>query len=226
MLSSSTFYYLALACYGLAGVYLILVTIPALLKLFSSKPKEGEQDSLINELMEKGDIYEDAPGHAKRVSDISKLIAARYGLADEEIYKLQVASLLHDVGQVNNYPFLNKPEKLDFTEKTELWEHPLLSEKIVNENFTEVGWAGTIIRWHHEAWDGTGYPDRLSNESIPLPSRILHVADAYDSMIHDRPYRNALSEDQAIEELKLMSGTMFDPQVVQVLADLLKNQNN
>ena len=152
--------------------------------------------------------------YAKKLAKILKV--------DEEIVEL--AALLHDIGQVGNYPFINQAETLTAEQMAELWEHPVLAEQILNQSLGDIGWSGRLIRWHHEAWDGTGYPDRLCNENIPLSARILAIADAYDAMIHDRPYKKARSREEAVNELQSMAGTMFDPQVVQVMIELLKTK--
>lgn len=220
MWATTNFYYLAFACYGLAGIYIVIIGVPALMRIITKQPKTKTatgQEALINELVAKSDNYESAPGHARRVAEIAKKLAIKYGLLEDEINKLEIAALLHDIGQVGNYSFINQAGALSAEEMAELWEHPVLAEQILNQNLGDIGWAGRLIRWHHEAWDGTGYPDRLCNEHIPLSARILTVADAYDAMTHDRPYRKALSQEETVKELQLLAGTKFDPQVVQVV---------
>jgi len=227
MWTASTFYYLGFACYGLAGIYIIIIGMPNVIRLITKQSKaKGAtgQEAVINDLVEKADNYESAPGHARRVAATAKMLAVKYGLLEDEINKLEIAALLHDIGQVGNYPFINQAETLTAEQMAELWEHPVLAEQILNQSLGDIGWSGRLIRWHHEAWDGTGYPDRLCNENIPLSARILAIADAYDAMIHDRPYKKARSREEAVNELQSMAGTMFDPQVVQVMIELLKTK--
>jgi HD-GYP domain-containing protein (c-di-GMP phosphodiesterase class II) len=170
------------------------------------------------------DEYEQSQGHARRVADICLQIGNRYGLSKDELDALECAALLHDVGQIDNYNFIKEERELDASEKIALEEHSLISEKMI-EQIANIGNAKYWARWHHERWDGLGYPDKLSEEMIPLPARILALADTYDSLTHDRPYRSAMSSEEAIAEIQKMAGIMFDPNVVQVFLSIDSNSD-
>jgi len=152
--------------------------------------------------------------HPTRIAGYASMLGEEMGLDAEEIEQLEYAVLLHDIGQIKvRETILKKPGRLTREEFFEVQSHPIESEKIINM-MPRLEWAAQWTRWHHEWWDGSGYPDRLQGESIPLPSRILAISDAFGAMLCDRPYRSALSPDEAISELKLMGGIQFDPKLV------------
>ncbi|MBC7542157.1 MAG: HD domain-containing protein [Candidatus Sericytochromatia bacterium] len=157
------------------------------------------------------------PGHGERVAALAVAMAERYGLGQATADALHMAGLLHDVGELE-MGFIAQPGALTAEETTLLWSHPIIGARMVAEAGYEA--AGAIIRHHHERWDGTGYPDRLRGEAIPLPARILAVADVYEAFCHDRPYRPGVGADGALAELKRRAGTLLDPQVVQVFCTL------
>jgi HD-GYP domain-containing protein (c-di-GMP phosphodiesterase class II) len=156
-------------------------------------------------------------GHAERIAGLTRELGSAMGLSDADIEGLEYAVLLHDIGQIKvRETILKKPGRLSPEEYQEIQGHPIESERIVRmmpglEN------AAQWTRWHHEWWDGSGYPDRLAGRKIPLPARILVVVDAWDAMQSERPYRAAKSREQAIQELRLMAGIQFDPGVVNAL---------
>jgi HD-GYP domain-containing protein (c-di-GMP phosphodiesterase class II) len=153
------------------------------------------------------------PGHGERVAAYAVAMGETYGLDAETIDALHHAGLLHDVGELE-MTFLSQPGALTADETTMLWQHPGIGERLLQEAGLDA--AAAIVRHHHERWDGTGYPDRLRGEAIPLPARILAVADAYEAFCHDRPYRPGFGTDGALEEVRRRSGTLLDPQVVAV----------
>ena len=108
---------------------------------------------------------------------------------------------------------------MTFEERLRLEEHPILGEQLVRQ-IANIGSSALWVRWHHERWDGCGYPDQLSGEFIPLPVRILSVVDTYDALTHERPYRNSISPENAMKELQRMAGIMFDPNVIQVFMSI------
>jgi putative two-component system response regulator len=162
-------------------------------------------------------------GHSVRVGGISSRIAATLGFTPETVEDIRAASLLHDIGKIGISDFiLAKKGPLSWEEQAIIKSHPEKGVEILKPlvQFTSILPA---IRYHHERYDGTGYPDGLSGESIPLAARIIAVADTYDAFLSDRPYRGAGTADQAIAEIKSCAGTQLDPMVVETLAAVLQN---
>jgi putative nucleotidyltransferase with HDIG domain/PAS domain S-box-containing protein len=160
-------------------------------------------------------------GHSMNVSTYSLAIANEIGLNTWDIETLKTASLLHDIGKVGTYDvILDKPEKLNDTELSLIRQHTLRGEEILRpiEGLEKVL---PIIRSHHEHFDGSGYPDGLKGYEIPLLARIICVADSYDAMISNRPYRQSIGTEHAVSELNQYSNTQFDPKVVSPFLSLL-----
>ncbi len=159
--------------------------------------------------------------HSRRVAYYAGIIARRLGLSKDLIKDIELASLLHDIGKIGiEDAILNKPFPLSEKEVEMIKEHPLKGAAIL-EPIEEFRRIISIIRHHHERWDGKGYPDGLSGEEIPLGSRILHVADAFEAMTAGRPYKKGLTLDKAMEELERLAGIQFDPRVVKALVCFL-----
>ncbi len=161
-------------------------------------------------------------GHSQRVAELSVAISNKMGLSQESTEKIRMAGLVHDIGKIGvNDSVLNKPTRLTHEELRQVRRHPEIGEHIlapiVNDSETLK-----LVRNHHENCDGTGYPDRLTDSQIPLGTKILAVADAYDAMTSERPYRKAMSNKVAFAELERKKGTQFDPEVVAVLYSLQK----
>ena len=152
--------------------------------------------------------------HVRRTRAVADRLGKRLGLSDWDQSSLALLCLLHDIGKVGvPLEILNKPTKLTDAEWEVLKSHTTKGYRIAAASEELSGIADGILH-HHERWDGRGYPDGLARESIPLLSRILMVIDTYDAMTHDRPYRNALSREEALAELKRCAGAQFDPTVV------------
>lgn len=154
-------------------------------------------------------------GHSKRVAHYAKIIARITGLSRREVERVGVAALLHDVGKIHEVyaAILRKPDKLTTEERLVMETHPIKSAELV-ENVSHLRDLVAPIRHHHENWDGTGYPDSLSAESIPLAARIIMIADTMDAMTTDRPYRKALGPEEVRAELIKLRGRQFDPKLV------------
>lgn len=167
--------------------------------------------------IEEKDIY--TRGHSQRTRILSAEMARRIGYREPEVERVEYAALLHDIGKIAiDQRILEKPGPLTFEERKIIQEHPIIGERIVRKAdfFTDIApW----IRSHHERWDGLGYPDGLKEEEIPLPSRIMAVADAFDAMSSNRPYRKAFPLEQAIETIKRESGKQFCPDMASLFID-------
>lgn len=154
-------------------------------------------------------------GHSERVSLYAVSIAKEMGLSERKIEDLRTAGLLHDIGKIGTYDIvLDKPDRLTAEEFDLVKMHPAKGEEILMP-IKQLMHILPIIRYHHERMDGSGYPDRLKGDEIPLLAKILCAADSFDSMTADRPYRPAPGKEYAIAELKRYSGTQFDPEVVE-----------
>lgn len=153
--------------------------------------------------------------HTRRVTDYALLLAEELKLLSAEKYKIQVGTPLHDIGKIGiDDAVLRKPGKLTTSEFEYMKSHTVKGAAILDTIFT-LGPMIPIVRHHHERWDGSGYPDRIGGEQISLTARIVAVADAFDAMTSDRPYRPALPPDLAFLELHRQAGKHFDPACVQ-----------
>ena len=149
-------------------------------------------------------------------------IGKRIGLNADQMLVLRYGALLHDVGKVGvDELIIRKGGPLTPAEYRVMQQHTLIGERIVQPLRMSPS-VGPIVRYHHERWDGRGYPDGLAQESIPLGARIVAVADAFDAMTTTRPYNRAISIDEAAERLRAGAGIYWDPQVVAVFLDWLQ----
>ncbi len=178
--------------------------------------------SSLSEAIEAKDPY--TSGHSSRVTQYCIMIADGLAMNHEETRKVRLAGLLHDVGKIGiSEKTLRKPGKLDEQEWKEIREHPEIGEKIL-EHIEEIRDILPGIRNHHEHYSGGGYPDDIKYSQIPLISRIISVADAYDAMISERPYRAPNTPDEAAAELKRCANRQFDPKIVDIFIDQLKKK--
>lgn len=160
-------------------------------------------------------------GHSARVNEYAKAIGVELGLSDEQLELLQYAALLHDVGKIGiDEKILSKPGKLDKKEWSTVKDHPLMGANIIEpiELFSEIL---PFVVHHHETFNGEGYPKGLRGSEIPYGARIITVADAFDAMTSDRPYRKAYSVSAALEEIRDKAGTQFDPTVVEAFLSVI-----
>jgi HD-GYP domain-containing protein (c-di-GMP phosphodiesterase class II) len=165
-------------------------------------------------------------GHTARVTSISMEIARRLSereqrVFDEKFYEhLQIAGLLHDIGKIGiSEAILNKDGSLNPEEKKRMEEHPVLGAVIL-QPIRELDVAILGVKYHHERYDGTGYPEGLKGGQIPLVASIISIADSFDAMTTDRPYRKALLKQEAVEEIRRQSGRQFDPAIVEAFIEL------
>jgi HD-GYP domain-containing protein (c-di-GMP phosphodiesterase class II) len=157
----------------------------------------------------------DMRGHARRVAFFSGLIADRLCLSARERDNVRVAAFLHDLGKVGLPPgVLPRDQLLNAEQRQCVAEHPSIGERLVRPlGFSTA--IRTAMRHHHERWDGSGYPDGLRGEEIPLAARIIAVADAYDVMVSERPYERALDQAAALDAMGKQAGSQFDPAIVE-----------
>jgi putative nucleotidyltransferase with HDIG domain len=169
--------------------------------------------SIFNAIREKNPRIE---GHLKRVSALCQRIGAAMDLSETEINELRVCGLLHDIGKIAiDESILKKTEPLTEQEWVEIKRHSDIGYRILSSS-PEMSDIAQCILSHHERYDGKGYPKGLKQEEIPFLSRIISVADSYDAMTNERPYKKALTEKMAVQELIRCKGTQFDPKIVDV----------
>jgi putative nucleotidyltransferase with HDIG domain len=165
-------------------------------------------------------------GHSERVGVYASKLAREMGFPKEFIERVYIAGVLHDVGKIGVRDYvITKPDRLTREEYAEIMEHPEVGAKIL-EPVSFLADIVPCVRHHHEWFDGCdrGYPHRLRGEQIPLPSRIILVADTVEAMTSDRPYRKAMSLDQVLRELTKYSGSQFDPVCVDAMMRLLDDE--
>ena len=162
-----------------------------------------------------------ARGHSHRVAEYAALIAGELGWNSEEIINLKYAAHLHDIGKIGIPDMLlNKPARLTPEEYSVIKEHTVIGAEIL-KNITLIPHVAEVARSHHEHYDGTGYPDGLAGEDIPLSARIVAIADSYDAMNSKRIYRNALPPEKIFEEIQNNRGLQFDPDLADIFLELL-----
>lgn len=160
-------------------------------------------------------------GHSKRVAMYSREIASRMKLSEDTIQNLYYVALLHDVGKISiPDTVLNKPGKLTQEEREIIQGHTIAGGNMLKK-FTSIQGVREGALYHHERYDGKGYPEGLKGTDIPLYARIICVADSYDAMSSSRVYRRHMNRDEIIEELKNCSGTQFDPKIVRYMIDMV-----
>lgn len=169
--------------------------------------------------LEEKDSY--THGHSIRVAEYSQLLAAELNLSEIEIKEVELSALFHDIGKIGIPDnILLKPARLTRAEFEIMKSHPVRSAKIL-ERISGMRNLIPGIKYHHERFDGLGYPDGLKGQDIPLYARIILIADTFDAMTSTRPYRLALDKEIAFEELRRCSGTQFDPILVETFIKAL-----
>jgi putative nucleotidyltransferase with HDIG domain len=159
-------------------------------------------------------------GHSGRVSEFACAIARAIQVSEEEFDVIRLGALLHDIGKIGIADsILQKPGRLNKEEMAVIRQHPTIGRRILEGVHGFESYL-PVVELHHENWDGSGYPLGIGGVSVPLAARIVHVADAYDAMTSDRPYRRGMEHDQAIQVLRQCAGAHFDPALVQVFAAL------
>jgi len=186
----------------------------------SSVQKDIEREVFLT-IARKTDEFEAySHGHAQRVATLADEIGKIFNLASKDRHSLRVAALLHDLGEASmERDYIKRAGSLTDEERLDLARHPIIGESEVASVGADRA-AQLIIRWHHEWWNGGGYPDALRRQEIPLAARILRVADSYASITDARPFRPAMSEQEARQCLTDWAGIEFDPKIVRALLSL------
>ena len=160
-------------------------------------------------------------GHSGRVADYSKEIAERYGYDQKRQEKIFMMGLLHDVGKIGvPDEVINKPGRLTEEEFAKIKKHPSIGGKILS-NIREMPELASGAKWHHEKFDGSGYPEGLSGDDIPEEARIIAVADAYDAMTSNRSYRGSLPQETVRREIEKGKGSQFDPKFADIMLEMI-----
>ncbi len=194
------------------------------------KPTEKRYSELVDALasiVDRVEGYDNA--HAKEVAELAVKIAGRTSLTPEQISSLETAAKLHDVGMLMiSNDIIKSRRKLSDDNAFIMKNHPLLAEHYLKQEVSINDNIPTIIRWHHERWDGFGYPDSLRGEQIPLLARILSIADSISAMRSSRSYRKRSykSDKEIIDELKRQSGLQFDPALVKIAVSILEENTS
>ncbi|PYO93142.1 MAG: hypothetical protein DMD62_10700 [Gemmatimonadetes bacterium] len=213
------FLYIQFQIVGLAALVLPLFFIRHMYQMnLQVERANRELLELMVKSIEARDPY--TSGHSVRVSEYARQIAREMGLTTRQVDQVGTAALLHDVGKIYEEfaPLLRKEGRLSPEERMLMQAHPVRSAELASTIAEFRGKVQTDIRNHHENYDGTGYPDGLVGEDIPIGSRIIMVADTIDAMTTDRPYRKALSLQRTLEELAKHAGRQFDPRLVALVS--------
>jgi HD-GYP domain-containing protein (c-di-GMP phosphodiesterase class II) len=184
---------------------------------------EISYDTTLRALMAALDTKDAATeGHSERVARLTVAVAREMGVPEERMLDIERGALLHDVGKIGvPDSILRKPKSLNRKEWEAMQKHPLLAGLMVSKvGFLEG--AMPILLYHHERYDGSGYPFGLAQDRIPLEARIFAVVDAYDAMTSERPYRKAVPPEEALQEIRANAGIQFDPQVVEAFEGVIR----
>jgi cyclic di-GMP phosphodiesterase len=164
-------------------------------------------------------------GHSQRVVKLAMKMADNLHLDNGRRYTLQLAASLHDIGKIGMPDnILKKADSLEDFEMNKAKDHPLIGSEILAE-IEEMSEVASIVRHHHERYDGKGYPDGVKGDAIPLFSRILFILDAYEALATDRIYRKGMGKEKALEEIAKNAGTQFDPQLVKIFLETMREED-
>jgi len=195
-------------------------TASATLTSIGSKPDSLSSVYALVSAVEAKNPY--AYKHSKKVNTYAVALAERIGLSPDDVLKVSTAALLHDIGIISIPDrVLGKKGELNSGDWQAIRAHPKLGATIVSNIPSLIPCVSSILH-HHERWDGTGYPDGLKGEEIPLEARILAIADSFAAMTSARPYRSALSQEEILQELRKGSGTQFDPKLVEIFISMIQ----
>lgn len=180
----------------------------------ASAEKQTFSDDLMRASSEMDAFERYADTHAKRMASLSDNIASVFNIESHDRFFLQQAALIHDIGEVQMArDYIASPRVLSSDERIDLQRHPVIGEQAVSKLGLSRG-VQLIVRWHHEWWNGGGYPDGLEGEQIPLAARILRVADTYAALVSPRPFRAPMKPEDARKYMVEWAGIEFDPNVI------------
>ena len=182
------------------------------------------QNEMIELLGRAAEYRDDETGlHTRRVGELSGRVAEQLNLPPHTVKLIRMAAPLHDIGKIGiPDELLLKPGRFEPEQFEQMKKHTSIGADILkNSVFDMLQLAEVIARSHHEKWNGTGYPDQLQGEQIPIEARIVAIADFYDALTHDRPYKKAWTDEEAIAEIKRQSGEHFDPRVVEAFLEVI-----
>ncbi len=166
-------------------------------------------------------------GHSQRVANISEKVAKKQGFKEARIERIKIAAMLHDIGKIGIPDnILRKPGKLSETEFEEIKKHPVKGYEILRKIRRFQNHEAKWVKYHHERLDGSGYPEGLTGDQIPLESKIIAVADIYEALTSDRPYRKAMTKEQALEEMRKMAGSAIDEKVFGAFLEALEEEGD
>lgn len=230
--------FLAMAPIGLLAAYLfypenygrlMLFVFPLILARFTlslyieANNKYIQTVDVIMHAMEARDKYTE--GHSRRVADLSCMIAKELKFNEWKMEELKMAALMHDAGKIGiDDQILNKPDKLTIEEYDIIKQHPEIGYNIL-KSIKDIDYVLEIVRYHHERYDGKGYPEGKKAEELPIDVFIVQLADSIDAMTTDRPYRKGLSQEYVISELEKFKGTQFHPLAVEAYLRAIKNNH-
>ncbi|MDR7468145.1 MAG: HD-GYP domain-containing protein [Armatimonadota bacterium] len=208
------------------GYFPLVLAIVALLELYHPWKLLSEQDAIlfanlamIAQAIDVKDPY--TARHSRNVARIAVRIARAMKLPESEVRKVRIGALMHDIGKIGvSTGIIRKPARLDPDEERSMRAHPVISADII-QPIELLEKTAEIVRHHHEHWDGSGYPKGLRGEEIPVGARVVLVADAFDAMTTDRPYRRGRSKQEALAVLKEHAGKQFDAGVVRALETVI-----
>ncbi len=216
--------------YRLYGPLTIIFTsLPLIIAQYTYMLRVNERKALLNSIMQIVKIIEAkdpyTAGHSVRVAEYAEKIARKLRLNEYDVEMIKNLANLHDIGKVQiDLSVLNKPGKFNEADWVEMKKHPEVGYEIVKEIVFLKNYADAVL-YHHERVDGTGYPRGVKGDKLPIFARILTVADAYDAMTSDRPYRKALTRKEAIKELKDCAGKSFDKKVSNAMIEIIKEES-
>ncbi len=209
---------------------IILTSLPLIIAQYAYILRVKERRALINSILQIVKIIDAkdpyTAGHSVRVAEYAEKIGRKLGLNEYDVDLLKNLANLHDIGKVQiDLSVLNKKGRFNDSDWAEMKKHPRVGYEIVREIIFLKKYASAVL-YHHERVDGSGYPEKIKGDGIPLFARIISVADSYDAMTSDRPYRKALTVDEAIKELKRCAGNTFDEKITAAMIEIIKEESS